>query len=300
MIATYFFISIALIFFNKLIMTPQTFPFPLTVSWVQFAVALVCIIFFRKIGEECVALPRLTHSRVCELRAYANELSHRIAPSLSFLPPLSFNMSIAVKVAPVTGIFVAMIVFNNLCLQYVEVSFYQVRACVRMLAATLDHHTHAHAHAYASNVQVARAWTTILTIAFAYFLLNESTSVRVRTSLAPRMHSCNRSNQRTERTNSLDSTGPHCLWSGRGGIRAGKLGRGESLVDRCDVRHGVEHLRGAVQHLRQEGDRAAGWRSMVLPTHTLRPRSRLISFRFVSFRAFSHAAPSLITATGCC
>jgi len=62
-IATYFFISIALIFFNKLIMTPQTFPFPLTVSWVQFAVALVCIIFFRKIGEEYVALPRLTHSR---------------------------------------------------------------------------------------------------------------------------------------------------------------------------------------------------------------------------------------------
>ena len=189
-------------------------------------------------------------------------------------------MSIAVKVAPVTGIFVAMIVFNNLCLQYVEVSFYQVRACVRMLAATLDHHTHAHAHAYASNVQVARAWTTILTIAFAYFLLNESTSVRVRTSLAPRMHSCNRSNQRTERTNSLDSTGPHCLWSSRGGIRAGKLGRGESLVDRCDVRHGVEHLRGAVQHLRQEGWMAINGTADAYSPTSISPR--FAPFRFVS------------------
>lgn len=42
-VACYFAVSIALVFFNKLIMTPEIFPFPLMVSWFQFLVALVCV-----------------------------------------------------------------------------------------------------------------------------------------------------------------------------------------------------------------------------------------------------------------
>ena len=59
-------------------------------------------------------------------------------PSLSFIPPLSFDMRVAMQVSPVTLIFIAMIVFNNMCLQYVEVSFYQVRSLSLSISLSLS------------------------------------------------------------------------------------------------------------------------------------------------------------------
>ena len=43
------------------------------------------------------------------------------------IPPIEFDMDIAKKVVVLAGIFVGMVSFNNLCLLYVEVTFYQVR-----------------------------------------------------------------------------------------------------------------------------------------------------------------------------
>jgi hypothetical protein len=58
---------------------------------------------------------------------------------------LEFKTNVARQVLPLTLVFVGMIAFNNLCLSYVEVSFYQVRS------HTHTHtHTHIHAH-YLSN-----------------------------------------------------------------------------------------------------------------------------------------------------
>lgn len=47
-------------------------------------------------------------------------------PSLSFFPPFEYELPKAKQIVKVSAIFVAMITFNNLCLQYVEVHFYQV------------------------------------------------------------------------------------------------------------------------------------------------------------------------------
>jgi GDP-fucose transporter C1 len=44
----------------------------------------------------------------------------------SIIPPYEFNTTIAKRVAPLTVVYVLMLAFNNLCLQYVEVTFYQV------------------------------------------------------------------------------------------------------------------------------------------------------------------------------
>lgn len=46
--------------------------------------------------------------------------------SFALIPPYEFNLDIARKVAPLTFMYVMMLALNNLCLQYVEVTFYQV------------------------------------------------------------------------------------------------------------------------------------------------------------------------------
>ena len=63
--------------------------------------------------------------------------SHAYAsyPVLSYFRPFEFNYDIARKVLPLMFIFIGMISFNNLCLKYVEVSFYQV---IALIAARSD------------------------------------------------------------------------------------------------------------------------------------------------------------------
>jgi GDP-fucose transporter C1 len=124
-VAFYFVTSMAVVFLNKLILSygEYKFPYPLFVSWFQMLVALVCII-------------------IC------GELSKSVIPSFTLIPPYEFNMDVARRVAPLTSIFCAMILFNNLCLQYVEVSFYQV----------------------------ARSLTIVFNIGFTYSILGKSTS----------------------------------------------------------------------------------------------------------------------------
>ena len=49
---------------------------------------------------------------------------------MSFMPPLEYNMKRAMGVAPLTLSYLAMITLSNLCLKYVEASFYQVTSLV--------------------------------------------------------------------------------------------------------------------------------------------------------------------------
>ena len=48
--------------------------------------------------------------------------------AFSLIPPHELDLTIARKVMPLSFIYVLMLAFNNLCLQYVEVTFYQVIA----------------------------------------------------------------------------------------------------------------------------------------------------------------------------
>jgi solute carrier family 35 (GDP-fucose transporter), member C1 len=69
-------------------------------------------------------------------------------PALSFFPRFEYDLTMARKVAPLTFCFLGMIICNNLCLKFVEVSFYQV----------------------------ARSWTIICNIVIGYLYFHTSTS----------------------------------------------------------------------------------------------------------------------------
>eukprot|EP01132_Coremiostelium_polycephalum_P007440 gene7440-9144_t len=100
-IGFYFFISISLVFLNKILMSDMKFEYPLFITWYQQVVSFVAIYLMSSfVGPHF--------------------------PSLSFLPAFEFKTSVAYKVLPLTIVLTCMIIFNNLCLEYVEVSFYQV------------------------------------------------------------------------------------------------------------------------------------------------------------------------------
>ncbi|KAG9305259.1 hypothetical protein G9A89_001521 [Geosiphon pyriformis] len=94
--------SLAVVFLNKFILSsPEySFPYPLFVTWFQFVVAFVILVVWGSAG--------------------------RRSKSFSLIPPFEFDLKIARKVMPLTFIYVMMIAFNNLCLEFVEVTFYQV------------------------------------------------------------------------------------------------------------------------------------------------------------------------------
>eukprot|EP01121_Diplochlamys_sp_Union-15-3_P018645 TRINITY_DN683_c0_g2_i2.p1 TRINITY_DN683_c0_g2~~TRINITY_DN683_c0_g2_i2.p1 ORF type:complete len:367 (-),score=48.57 TRINITY_DN683_c0_g2_i2:54-1064(-) len=99
-VSLYFFISIALVFTNKYVLSKYDFPFPLILSEIQLVIALICIITLGWLGQSI--------------------------SMLSMFPPFEFNLEIARKTIPLTFVYIAMLAFNNVCLQYVHVTFYQV------------------------------------------------------------------------------------------------------------------------------------------------------------------------------
>jgi hypothetical protein len=67
---------------------------------------------------------------------------------------------------PLSLIFVGMVLFNNLCLKYVEVSFYQVSCLVGARANESD----------CFRMQIARSLTILCQIVLTYFMLGKTTS----------------------------------------------------------------------------------------------------------------------------
>ncbi|KAG2231423.1 hypothetical protein INT48_003661 [Thamnidium elegans] len=95
-VSFYFVISLSVVFLNKIIMSGSSdFPYALFVTWYQLVVALILLLIWASLGK-------------------------------SIIPPYEFNIAIAKKVAPLTFVYVGMLVMNNLCLKYVHVTFYQV------------------------------------------------------------------------------------------------------------------------------------------------------------------------------
>ncbi|KAG0171368.1 hypothetical protein DFQ30_001123 [Apophysomyces sp. BC1015] len=94
-VSFYFVISLSVVFLNKYIMDALEFPYALFVTWYQLVVALVLLLIWAHLGK-------------------------------TIIPPYEFDSTTAKKVAPLTFIYVMMLALNNLCLKYVEVTFYQV------------------------------------------------------------------------------------------------------------------------------------------------------------------------------
>ncbi|KAI3659323.1 hypothetical protein MP638_003197 [Amoeboaphelidium occidentale] len=123
-IAFYWVVSFSVVFLNKHIMSSSEnkFPYPLMVTYYQFVVALLLLVSLGQLGKSI--------------------------PMFSIVPPFEFNKRIAGEVLPLTIVYVLMLALNNLCLQYVEVTFYQV----------------------------ARSLTILFNIIFTYTYLGQSTS----------------------------------------------------------------------------------------------------------------------------
>lgn len=121
----YWIVSIALVFLNKLVMSGNLeLDAPLFLTWTQIVIAVLSCYIMAK------AKPYVQY--------------------LSFFPRFEYIPSVGAKVMPLTLVFLGMIIFNNLCLKYVQVSFYQV----------------------------ARSLTIVFNVILTYFLLNQRTSNR--------------------------------------------------------------------------------------------------------------------------
>ena len=128
-VACYFVISISLVFVNKVLLSTESvsIPAPMFITWYQCVVtALICWVL---------------------------GIMGRGAPEGTFLaqfPEPSFEPSKAIRIMPLSICFIGMITFNNLCLKYVEVSFYNV----------------------------ARSLTMCFNVVFTFFILGVTTSKR--------------------------------------------------------------------------------------------------------------------------
>jgi GDP-fucose transporter C1 len=120
----YYVTSISLVFLNKIILQEHTLPYPIFVTWVQVVISVCCI----------YVLSKLKH----------------IFSWLRIVPNLEFKPQVALRILPLTLVFICMVALNNLCLQYVQVSFYQV----------------------------ARSLTILFSIFFTFLLLGQSTSMK--------------------------------------------------------------------------------------------------------------------------
>ena len=101
-VSFYFVVSISLVFLNKFMLSSAAIRLdaPLFLTWTQIVVACGC----------CYLISLFRDTRL-----------------MSFFPiTMQYDLKVAAKVAPLTALFLAMIVCNNLCLRYVEISFYQV------------------------------------------------------------------------------------------------------------------------------------------------------------------------------
>ncbi|CAF1577958.1 unnamed protein product [Rotaria sp. Silwood1] len=122
----YWFVSITMVFLNKYLLSSNNVKLdaPLFITWYQCVVTVVA----------CALL---------------GSLNKRLA-ILSKFPTFKIDLKIARDVLPLSVMFVAMIIFNNLTLKYLTVSFYMV----------------------------GRSLTTIANVIFTYIMLGQKTSYK--------------------------------------------------------------------------------------------------------------------------
>nr|XP_005987029.1 PREDICTED: GDP-fucose transporter 1 [Latimeria chalumnae] len=124
-VALYWFISITMVFLNKYLLDSPDLKLdaPLFVTFFQ---CLVTAVLCRSLSLLATFCPR----------------------SVAF-PSMSFDPKVSREVLPLSVVFIGMITFNNLCLKYVGVAFYNV----------------------------GRSLTTVFNVLMSYLILKQTTSV---------------------------------------------------------------------------------------------------------------------------
>jgi len=122
-VATYWCVSISMVYLNKMLMSSESVSInaPLFITWFQCVVtALICWVA----GRVSESIRRGT-SETLPLNAKADNKGSK-GNFFAQFPKAEYNAEIGKKILPLSIIFVGMITFNNLCLKWVEVSFYNV------------------------------------------------------------------------------------------------------------------------------------------------------------------------------
>ena len=129
-VATYWVVSISMVYLNKMLLSnpDASIPAPMFVTWYQCVLTCMICAFLGNRGES---------SRASGQASLLNEFS-----------VVKYDLKVGMSFLPLSLIFVGMVAFNNLCLQYVEVSFYNV----------------------------ARSLSIVFNVVFTYTLLGKTTS----------------------------------------------------------------------------------------------------------------------------
>uniref|UniRef100_A0A0N4ZBT7 TPT domain-containing protein n=1 Tax=Parastrongyloides trichosuri TaxID=131310 RepID=A0A0N4ZBT7_PARTI len=125
-VSAYWVTSIGLVFMNKYLLSSPDLKLdaPLFITWYQCVCTVALCYFFSFLGS--------------------------IFPNHIKFPKMDFKIDISRKIAPLSIMFVGMTTFNNLCLQYVGVSFYYV----------------------------GRSLTTVFNMICTYLILGQKTSIQ--------------------------------------------------------------------------------------------------------------------------
>lgn len=127
-VTAYWIVSISMVFLNKYLLSSDDLQLeaPIFITWFQCVVAVAV----------CYAL---------------GWLSQNVPATFGgMFPPFHLNLDISRQILPLSCAFVGMIAFNNLCLKYVGVSFYNV----------------------------GRSLTTVFNVVLSYLFLGQSTSLK--------------------------------------------------------------------------------------------------------------------------
>lgn len=122
-VAAYWFVSISMVYLNKILMSSEgvSISAPLFITWYQCVVTAIICWAAGKIAEKM-------QKRYEQLPAHQGDDDNKGHGKSFFsqFPKAEYNPAIGKKIFPLSVIFVGMITFNNLCLKWVEVSFYNV------------------------------------------------------------------------------------------------------------------------------------------------------------------------------
>lgn len=114
-IMLYWIVSISMVYLNKVCLNNKqaSISAPLFVTWYQCVITCLICTVLGSLGER---------ARRTNTKSYFSEFS-----------VTKYDLRTGLAVMPLSLIFVGMITFNNLCLQYVQVSFYNVARCLTMV-----------------------------------------------------------------------------------------------------------------------------------------------------------------------
>lgn len=123
----YWVVSISMVYLNKFLLSNDNYsiPAPLFITWLQCVVTSIICVGISYIGN--------ASSVSGDSRSGGDQSEVRKKSLFESYQTISYDWQIATKVLPLTLVFVGMISFNNFCLKFVEVSFYNVARSLSLI-----------------------------------------------------------------------------------------------------------------------------------------------------------------------